>query len=84
MMNDLKNKAVVVSKDEGASWQVFATDFTPSLIDHHPSIENLLLAHDVPKKKLYLSEDFGQTFTPILSGENIKEFFWLVKLIELG
>ncbi|XP_063674837.1 uncharacterized protein LOC134811735 [Bolinopsis microptera] len=76
MLNDLTNKAVIVSKDEGVTWQVSTVDFTPSIIDHHPSIENLLLAHDTSQQKLYLSQDFGQTFTPLLTDLNIVDFYW--------
>ena len=76
MLNDLTNKALIVSKDEGITWQVSTVDFTPSIIDHHPNIENLLLAHDTSQQKLYLSQDFGQTFTPLLTDLNIVDFYW--------
>jgi hypothetical protein len=76
MLNDLTNKAVVVSKDEGVTWEVHTTDFTPSIIEHHPKLENLLIAHDKIKKKLYLSKDFGVSFQPILADSNVADFYW--------
>lgn len=76
MLNDIVNKAVAVSEDEGRTWQVYATDFTPSIIDHHPTIQNLLLAHDLPKRKLYVSQNFGKTFTAIRPDLNVVDFYW--------
>ena len=76
MLNDLTHKALVVSVDECRTWQVYTTEFTPSTILHHPSIENLLVAHDLVAKKFYISQDFGRSFNQMLLGYQVVNFYW--------
>ena len=78
MLNDVVNKAVVVSTDEGKSWASHVTDFTPSTIEHHPTVERLLLSHDRTDGTLYLSRDFGQTWESIPTDDAVVDFYWSV------
>ncbi|KAL3886575.1 hypothetical protein ACJMK2_026559 [Sinanodonta woodiana] len=73
---DILNKYVFTTKDNGDTVNPFHVDFTPRIISFHPWNPYVALAIDTDdaRKQLYLTKDFGVTWTNVQTG--IKSFFW--------
>lgn len=76
MLNDIKHKAIATTLDECKTWNVWPLTFTPSTINHNPTLANLLVVHDQVANKIYYSLDFGQNFTAMLHNFNVVNFYW--------
>ncbi|KAG0423906.1 hypothetical protein HPB47_000344, partial [Ixodes persulcatus] len=73
---DVVHKHLFTSTDLGQSFRGQAVGFVPDVVAMHPTNAEVILAmaREDPDKKLWLSEDFGVSWTEIQRG--VKTFFW--------
>lgn len=76
VLTDITNKVIFTTKDSGLSMDQAKVDFHPSDVVFHETDPFMFLVHDKvdPMKKLWLTKDFGQTWT--LVQESVKSFYW--------
>ncbi|KAL3265395.1 hypothetical protein HHI36_009601 [Cryptolaemus montrouzieri] len=74
---DVKHKILFVTSNHGKNIRRINVDFTPTDISFHEYHANTFLVHDEnhPQKMLYLTEDFGNSFTKIR--DFVKSIHWM-------
>ncbi|XP_045481036.1 sortilin-related receptor-like isoform X2 [Harmonia axyridis] len=77
IFTDTKHKAIFLTTDYGKTTRRIDLEFTPSDILFHEYYSNTFFVHDKidPEMKVYLTEDFGRTFT--LSRDFVVQLQWL-------
>ena len=76
ILNDEVNKLILVSNDEGQSWDIIKVDFTPSLIDYHPTNRDIMFSMDNQAGKMWLSTDAGKSWKNVLPGKQVSGAYW--------
>jgi len=76
VFTDPQNKVIFVTKNFGSNITRFNVIFTPSEVSFHEDESLTFLVHDKmsPARRLWLTRDYGQTFT--LVQEYVKSFYW--------
>jgi len=75
IFTDIVNSYVFISDDYGRSYERVKLEFSPKIVQMHPSISSYILASDdTETSKLYLSKDFGRKWINI--HDNVTKFGW--------
>ncbi|WAR21800.1 SORC2-like protein [Mya arenaria] len=82
VLSDLANRRLAVTSDSGATWSTVDIPFAPHRLLLHPRDAGLILGYDLRELKLYVSENFGRTWT-LLQERVTERFFWAVPDVDL-
>lgn len=76
VFTDTINKYIFMTRDFGQTFEKVQLEFKPEILALHPTNSEVILAMDKsdPLKKLYLSEDFGASWSILES--YVKSFSW--------
>ncbi|XP_057669254.1 sortilin-related receptor-like [Diorhabda carinulata] len=77
VVTDIKHNVMYVTTDYGKTFIRRDLNFTPSEVSFHELYPSIMLVLDKNhiKNKLWVTEDFGETFRPLY--EYVKAYFWM-------
>lgn len=84
VLTDVTNKVIFKTKDSGQTMEQTKVDFHPSDVLFHDDDPFTFLVYDKvdPMKKLWLTKDFGQSWT--LVQESVKSFYWTIGTLSVN
>ncbi|KAI6649067.1 VPS10 domain-containing receptor SorCS1-like [Oopsacas minuta] len=74
ILTDQKNNRLYRTLNGGDDYRVTDVSFDPKTLTFHPSIEEAVIAYDSEHMELYISSDFGATWTQIDTG--VQAYVW--------
>jgi hypothetical protein len=76
---DVRNKILFLTNNDCENFTSTTLTWSPDVLALHPVFTDIIAGLDNKTKSLYISKDFGKTWT--LASSNVKSFYWWIELI---